>query len=128
MNGETHRIDETYFEVHLQEKPDTVAQRDGQLLLVLDTQITPELRSEGWRARWSTACSPSASSSIWTTPRASPCATTRRASWRTPSTAHHEYIARETLADTLELAANLAGGAEEAVIYEMPFRFTATPV
>src|SRR5690606_15996252 len=40
-------IDEHCFEVHLEQKPDTVCERDGNLLLVLDTQITDELRKEG---------------------------------------------------------------------------------
>jgi len=33
--------------VHLEEKPETVAQRDGNLLLVLDTHVSAELKLEG---------------------------------------------------------------------------------
>ncbi|MCB1220969.1 MAG: isoleucine--tRNA ligase [Planctomycetales bacterium] len=47
LGGETFVIDESCFEVHLEQKPDTVCERDGNLLLVLDTQISDELRKEG---------------------------------------------------------------------------------
>jgi isoleucyl-tRNA synthetase len=47
LDGEQVLIDESCFEVHLEQKTDTVCERDGNLLLVLDTHVTPELRMEG---------------------------------------------------------------------------------
>ena len=47
LDGKTVQIDERAFEVQLKEKPQTVAQRDGNLLLVLDTQVSAELKQEG---------------------------------------------------------------------------------
>jgi isoleucyl-tRNA synthetase len=47
LDGAHEVVDERAFETILREKPDTAAQRDGDLLLVLDTHITPELRQEG---------------------------------------------------------------------------------
>jgi isoleucyl-tRNA synthetase len=47
LDGVHEVVDERAFETVLKEKPGMAAQRDGDLLLVLDTHVTPELRSEG---------------------------------------------------------------------------------
>jgi isoleucyl-tRNA synthetase len=47
LDGVHEIVDERAFDTILREKPGMAAQRDGDLLLVLDTQVTAELRSEG---------------------------------------------------------------------------------
>lgn len=47
LPGGEVQVLEDCFDVHLVEKPETVAQRDGQLLLVLDAHVSPELKLEG---------------------------------------------------------------------------------
>jgi isoleucyl-tRNA synthetase len=47
LDGEELQLTPAHYEVHLLEKPETVAQRDGQVLLVLDTHVSPELKLEG---------------------------------------------------------------------------------
>jgi isoleucyl-tRNA synthetase len=47
LDGSEVQVREDCFEVHLIEKPETVAQRDGRLLLVLDTHVDEALKLEG---------------------------------------------------------------------------------
>ncbi len=47
LGGQAYAITRGDFEVQLLEKPETIAQRDGQLLLVLDTHVNQALRQEG---------------------------------------------------------------------------------
>jgi isoleucyl-tRNA synthetase len=47
LDGEMVDLAPDAYEVVLREKPGTAAQRDGDLLLALDIEVTPELRLEG---------------------------------------------------------------------------------
>jgi isoleucyl-tRNA synthetase len=47
LDGEHVILDERFFDVQLLAREGMAAQREGDLLLVLDTHVSPELRSEG---------------------------------------------------------------------------------
>ncbi len=128
LAGALQRIDESCFEVHLQEKEGTVAQRDGQLLLVLETLITPELRSEGLAREVVNRVQAQRKQLDLDYTTHIAVRYTAPAELADAIAAYHEYIAHETLADVLEHVPAVDGNGEESTIYEMPFKFTAEPV
>ena len=128
LDNEMLRLTEDCFEVHLQEKEGTIAQRDGQLLLVLDTLVTPELRSEGLaREVVNRVQAQRKQLDLDYTARIN-VRFSAPAELAEAVAAHREYITRETLAEMLELVPELDGSAEESKIDDMAFAFTAEPV
>ena len=112
------------YEVHLLEKSETVAQRDGQLLLVLDTHVDEELKLEGLARE--------VINRIQNQRKALDLDYAQRIRVRftapTPLAAaieaHRDYISRETLATTLAAAAELNGQVIRSDVDEMEFGFS----
>ena len=128
LAGEQLRIDSACLEVHLKEKPETVAQRDGQLLLVLDTHISEELKLEGLareivnrlqgKRKQLNLDYADRISVRYSAPDA----------LQEVIDAHRGYITSETLAEQLTRVDSVGGEAEETKIDEMEFRFSVERV
>lgn len=124
LDGQTLRLDETCFEVHLKEKEDTVAQRDGELLLVLDTHVDAGLKLEGLaREVVNRVQAERKHLDLNYTDRIIVHYTAPDKLEKAIS-AHREYIAKETLAEVLERSDKLAGGAEDTQVDSMKFSFS----
>ena len=122
-------VDSGSFDVHLEARPETVAERDAGLLLVLDAHVSPELKSEGLarevvsrvqaqrkaldldysdRIRLSYSAAGELAGAIET---------------------HRDYIAAETLASAIEQSVVLTGDkVVEDEMDGMPLRFTVERV
>jgi isoleucyl-tRNA synthetase len=120
---------EDCFEVHLLEKPETVAQRDGKLLLVLDTHVDAALRMEGLARE--------VVSRIQNQRKALDLEYVQRIAvqYTAPDElaaaieAHTEYIQGETLALSLTRVLNLTGeGVETSEIDDLEFSFAVERV
>jgi len=128
LEGEQMRIDAACLEVHLKEKPETVAQRDGQLLLVLDTHISDELRLEGLaREVVNRLQNKRKQLDLDYTDRIRVCYSAPDALQQAID-AHREYITGETLAEELARVDSVDGEPEETKIDEMELRFTVERV
>jgi isoleucyl-tRNA synthetase len=117
-------VDDSCFDVHLREKPETEAIRDGQLLLVLDTRITPELKLEGLARE--------VVNRIQSRRKALDLDyTTRiRVRYTAPDEleaaidAHRGYIMGETLADEFSRVPELIGETGDAQVEDYSFEFS----
>ncbi|MBN2082212.1 isoleucine--tRNA ligase [bacterium] len=128
LTGEVVHIDEDCFEVHLMEKPETVAQRDGQLLLVLDTHVSAELKLEGLaREVVNRLQNKRKQLDLDYTDRIT-VAYTAPDELQVAIDAHRDYITGETLANELSRVENLDGHKEETKIDEMELCFTVKRV
>jgi isoleucyl-tRNA synthetase len=129
LDGEVLQVLEDCFEVHLLEKPETVAQRDGKLLLVLDTHVDAALRMEGLARE--------VVSRIQNQRKALDLEYVQRIAvqYTAPDElaaaieAHTEYIQGETLALSLTRVLNLTGeGVETSEIDDLEFSFAVERV
>ncbi len=128
LEGEQLRIDAACLEVNLKEKPETVAQRDGQLLVVLDTHVDDELKLEGLaREVVNRVQSRRKQLDLDYTDRI-------RVSYSAPDElqtaidAHLDYITGETLATGFARVDSMDGEAEETKIDGMDLRFSVERV
>jgi len=123
LDGGQVDVTEDCYESYLVEKEETIAQRDGNLLLVLDTRVTPELRLEGLARE--------VVNRVQNRRKALNLDYTDRinVSYQAPEElqraveAHLEYITHETLALSFEPAASLTGDVEESKIDGLEFLF-----
>ncbi len=127
VDGEKFVVDATCFEVHLEEKAETSAQRDGNLLLVLDTHVSDELKLEGLAREVVNRIQTKRKelnldyadriSVEYSAPDALAAAVE----------AHREYIAGETLATSFARVETLSDGAEESEVDGSAFGFVVKP-
>jgi isoleucyl-tRNA synthetase len=128
VDGARLVVDTTCFEVHLEAKAETVAQRDGNLLLVLDTRVTEELKQEGLARE--------VVNRIQTRRKELNLDYADRISVKFSAPdelaraleAHRSYITGETLATVLERVDSLDADKVEAEIDGAPFSFNIQSV
>jgi len=135
------RVPEDCFEVHLVEKPETIAQRDGQLLLVLDTHVDEALKREGLAREVVNRLQNQRKALDLDYAQRIAVHYSAPAELAAAIAAHRDYISRETLATVLEpmevgQASALASAGPQAgtlappnevvrtEIEDMPFGFT----
>jgi len=128
IDGEKLIVDEGLFDVNLKEKPDTVAQRDGQLLLVLDTSVSHELKLEGLAREVVNRLQGARKNLDLDYADRITVRYTAEDGLEEAVTAHRGYITGETLATTFTRVDNLDGEAEETSIDGTAFKFTVERV
>ncbi|MEZ5337921.1 MAG: isoleucine--tRNA ligase [bacterium] len=127
LDGQQLVIDESCFEVHLEQKPDTVCERDGNLLLVLDTQISTELRKEGLAREVVNRLQGQRKSLDLDYQDRIRVVFQSSDEVAAALSAHSEYVMRETLADSLERG-EPGSAALETEIDGMEFRYSLSRV
>ena len=128
LDGGKVVVDETLFEVHLREKPETVAQRDGQLLLVLDTHVSHELKLEGLAREVVNRLQGQRKNLNLDYADRITVRYMAEDGVEEAVNAHREYIMRETLATEFARVESLDGKAEETAIEGSPFAFQVETV
>ncbi|MEK6213752.1 MAG: DUF5915 domain-containing protein, partial [Vibrio fluvialis] len=123
LDGETVQVDERAFAVQLKEKPNTVAQRDGNLLLVLDTHVSDELKQEGLAREVVNRLQNERKTRDFDYADRIKVSYTAPAELAAAIASHLDYITGETLAVEFTLVDTLPAGAEKAEIEGMEFGF-----